>query len=128
MNQPRQRRFQFTMRHLLWLTALVALAITGLGLAIDYLGFTETDVEILKVHDSGTVEYLVHLPNGFFQSGVSIPAGTSPEDFEKLVGMKFKIRHRDGLTLWKSPENIILVSYERVQSLVDDCAKEKHKN
>lgn len=116
------------MRHLLWLTALVALAITGLGMAIDYLGFTETDVEILKVHDSGTVEYLVHLPNGFFQSGVSIPANASPKDFEKLVGMKFKVRYRDGLMLWKSRENLVLVSYERVQSLVDECAKEKQKN
>jgi hypothetical protein len=125
MNAPCRRRFQFTTRHLLWLTALVALAITGLMLAVEKVGYAETDVEILKVHDSGTVEFLVLLPDGFAQSGVSIPPNTSPADYKKLVGTKFEIRYRAIYVFGRPVEDPTMVAFERVQTLVDSIAREK---
>ncbi len=116
------------MRHLLWLTGLIALAITGLMLAVERVGYAETDVEILKVHDTGTVEFLVQLPNGFAQSGVSIPPNASPAEYEKLVGTKFTIRYRALHVFGRPIENPVMVAYERVQTIIDRCAKEKRNN
>jgi len=125
---PGRHWCRFNTRHLLALTACVAIAITGLNVAVEIIGYTHTTVEIINYHSNwettGSVEFLVLLPDGFSQSGVSIPANASSVDYSKLVGAKYPMRYRAQRILWLVPENPSVVAYKLVQAKIDQFANE----
>jgi hypothetical protein len=123
-------RFRFHTRHLLALTACVAIAITALNVVIKKVGYTSTTVEIIKYHPtwepSGSVEFLVLFPNGgFSQSAVSVPTSASSIDYSKLVGSKFPMRYRAQRVLWLAPENPTIVAYRLIQTKVDQFGSDE---
>lgn len=115
--------FRFHTRHLLGLMASVAIAFAALDFAIKHFGATNTTVEIINYHPtwepSGSVEFLVLLPNGFSQSGVSVPNNRASIDYSKLIGKTFPMRYRAQRILWLPPENPTIVAYHLVQRKVD---------
>jgi hypothetical protein len=127
---PGRHRFRFHTRHLLALMACVAIAITALNVAIKNFSYTSTTVEIIKYHPTweptGSVEFLVLLPNGgFLQSAVSVPANTSSIDYSKLVGAKVPMRYRAQRVLWLAPENPTIVAYLLIQTKVDQFVSDE---
>ena len=126
---PGRHRFRFHTRHLLALMACVAIASTALNVAIKNFSYTSATVEIIKYHPTwgptGSVEFLVLLPNGFSHSGVSVPANTSSIDYSKLVGAKFPMRYRAQRVLWLAPENPTIVAYRLIQTKVDQFVSDE---
>lgn len=127
---PRGRRrwFRFTTRQLLALTTLVGFAIPAIDFAIKTFCYTSTTVEIIHFHPTWqppSVEFLVVLPNGFSQSGVSVPTNTSDVDYSKLVGAKFPIRYRAAQILWVKPEIPQVIAYHLIETKVEQFAKDE---
>ena len=115
-------RFRFYSRHLLGLMASVAIAMAALSFAIEHFGATITTVEIINYHPtwepSGSVEFLVQLPNGFSQSAVSVPTNLAIADYSKLVGRTFPLRYHAHRVLWFPPEDPTIAAYRLVQAKV----------
>jgi hypothetical protein len=123
-----RRWFRFEIKHLLWLTACVAIAITALKILAGTVGYANTTVEIIRYHPTGTVEFLVLLPDGFAHSGVSVPVNTPSVDYSKLIGTTYKLRYRARRVLWLPPQKPVIEAYYRIQSEVDRFANEEQAN
>lgn len=111
---PASRRWlRFHTRHLLALIACVAISITLVRAAVDAFGYAHTTVEIIAYHPTwphSELEYLVVLPNGFSQSGISVPAAAPSIDYALLVGTKYPMRYRARRVLWLGSENPQIVA------------------
>jgi hypothetical protein len=112
--------------------ACIAIAIAALEAGIERFGSTNTTIEVISYHPSGktagSVEFLVHLPNGFLQSAVPVPPHASSVDYSQLVGSKYAMRYRERRILWLAPENPAIVAFDLIQAAVDRFGGKKPAN
>lgn len=125
---PASRRWlRFNTRHLLALVAFIGIVIAVLKAAVDAFGYTHTTVEIIAYHPEwphSGLEYLVVLPNGFSQSGVSVPATASAVDYSLLVGTKYPMRYRPRRILWLGSENPEIVAHHLVEEKLNQFVED----
>lgn len=123
-----RRRFRFGIKHLMWITACVAISISALKVVTEAVGYVNTTVEIIRYHPTGTVEFLIHLPDGFAQSGVSVPANTPSVDYSKLIGATYNVRYRARRVLWLPPQEPVMEAIRLIESEVHRFANEEQAN
>ena len=115
----RRRWLRFRIWHLMALVACVGISITVVKAATEAFGYTHATVEIIAYHPTwphSGLEYLVVLPNGFSQSGVSVPATAPSLDYSVLVGTKYPMRYRPRRVLWIGSENPQVVAHLLVET------------
>ena len=123
-----RRWFRFEIKHLMWLTACAAISITALKVFAGSVGYANTTVEITRYHPTGTVEFLVHLPDGFAHGGVPVPVNTPSADYSKLIGTTYNVRYRARRVLWLPPQKPVVEAFYRIESEVHRFANEEQAN
>ncbi len=120
--------FRFTIRHLLALMTLIAIAIVATAHIADRFAAKQVTIQITQYHPAThSMEYEYTYDNGSSKSDVPTNALVSSVDYSKMVGQEFTLRYRAYRILWLPPENHAIASFRLVESEVAKFSERSRK-